>query len=107
MSDLERVIYINKLLSVYRPLLSEAQQEILSDYYEANLSISEIAEERKSSRAAVEDAIKKGTKKLEEMEKELGFAAKFDEIRSKAALLKETELDDKQLSIVEDIERNL
>ena len=71
MNDLEKTIYYNSLLSFYRGLLTDTQQEILSEYYEANLSISEIAENRDVSRAAIEDAIRKGSNKLVAFENEL------------------------------------
>ena len=41
----------------------------MGSYFIYNLSLSEIAEEKNVSRAAVDDAIKKGSKKLEELHK--------------------------------------
>ena len=76
MNEIEKVIYINELLNIYRDLLSITQSEILSEYYESNLSISEISNERNISRSAVEDALKKGVKKLEEYEKKLQILGK-------------------------------
>ena len=58
-------------MSLYQNLLSDTQKEILDDYYSYNLSISEIAQNRDITRAAVEDAIKKGKKKLEEFEEKI------------------------------------
>jgi predicted DNA-binding protein YlxM (UPF0122 family) len=63
--SLKLTLLYNKLLEVYSELLTPTQQEILDSYFAMNLSLSEIAEERKISRAAVEDTIKKGCKKLE------------------------------------------
>ena len=71
MTDLEAVIRYSELLNLYRNLLSKTQQEILEDYFCYNLSFSEIAENRKISRAAVEDAIKKGKRKLDDYEEKL------------------------------------
>ena len=76
MNEIEKVIYINEVLNIYRDLLSITQSEILSEYYESNLSISEISNERNISRSAVEDALKKGVKKLEEYEKKLQILGK-------------------------------
>ena len=71
MSDIETVLRYTELLNLYQNLLSPTQKEILDDYYSYNLSISEIAENRNISRSAVEDAIKKGKRKLEEFDKKL------------------------------------
>ena len=71
MADLNAVIRYSELLNLYQNLLSDTQREILDDYYSYNLSISEIAENRHITRAAVEDAIKKGKKNLDEFEKNL------------------------------------
>ena len=79
MDDIVKTIRYNTLLAIYSELLSARQKEILCDYYEYNLSISEIAENKNVSRAAVEDAIKKGTSKLEYFEEKLGvYAMKHD-----------------------------
>ena len=58
MTDIEQFERINSLLLSYGEILSSSQKEVLSAYYSYNLSISEIAEERNVSRAAVEDALK-------------------------------------------------
>ena len=71
MADLDTVLRYSELLTLYQNLLSETQREILDDYYSYNLSFSEIAENRHISRSAVEDAIKKGKKKLDELENKL------------------------------------
>ena len=80
LDNLEKVILMNKLLNIYGELLTDTQKEILSDYYEFNLSISEISENRKISRAAVEDALKKGSKKIENFEKSLQISAKNEKV---------------------------
>ena len=72
MADLESVLRYSELLNLYQSLLSETQREILDDYFSFNLSFSEIAENRHISRSAVEDAIKKGKKKLDDYENKLG-----------------------------------
>ena len=61
----------SKLFNLYSPLLSSAQQNVLYDYYFLDLSLSEISENRHISRSAVEDALKKGTNKLDEFEAKL------------------------------------
>ena len=71
MTDIETVLRYTELLSLYQNLLSKTQKEILEDYFFYNLSFSEIAENRQISRSAVEDAIKKGKKKLDNYEEQL------------------------------------
>jgi len=75
---IEENVRLCRLFDLYNPLLSEAQQDILNDYLLFNLTNSEIAENRGVSRQAVKDAITKATKKLEDLEKRLGFLAKVD-----------------------------
>ena len=101
MSDLESVIRYSELLSLYRNLLSETQRDILEDYFLYNLSVAEIAENRSVSRSAVEDAIKKGKKKLDEFEEELCSLKaihKLHEIRANS-------IDTKITSEIEEVER--
>lgn len=88
MEDIEKTLYINELLSIYQELLSSTQQEILFDYFSNDFSISEIASNRNVSRAAVEDAIKKGIKKLEFYEEKLNICSKEKEIKEHIKSLK-------------------
>ena len=82
MANFDETIRYVDLLSLYANLLSKTQREVLEDYYSYNLSISEIAENRKISRAAVEDAIKKGKKKLEDIENKVGNLKVLQQIRT-------------------------
>lgn len=105
--ELDRIVKYNSLLNTYGELLSDTQKEILTDYFGYNLSISEIAESRNVSRAAVEDAIKKGEKKLDEYENKLGFCAKNLKISTLLEELKNQNLSIESKKIVEDIERTI
>ena len=107
MDELERVIYINNLFQLYGKLLSDTQQEIILDYYEYNLSLSEIAENRNISRAAVDDALKKGVKKLEKYEEDLKFYQRNEDIKSLINKLKENNLTDEEKEIIKEIEGRL
>lgn len=64
------------LLDAYESLLSASQKETLSLYFRFNLSLSEIAEEKGISRAAIFDALKKGLAKLKKAEESLHLLAK-------------------------------
>ena len=69
------------LLDIYGELLPKSQQTALDLRYNADLSLSEIAEEMGGiSRQSVNDFIKKGKGRLVELEGVLGNAARFREI---------------------------
>ena len=94
MDAISQAIRYNDLLALYGNLLSETQKSILEDYYSFNLSISEIAENRGVSRAAIEDAIKKGKKKLDEIETQVGnyeVLKKIEEMKNTSSNKEELE----------------
>ncbi len=80
--SLKDTLRINRLYEIYGKLLTKQQQEIIEDYYEANLSLSEISEIRKISRTAVSDALKVAVKKLENYEEKIRICGVFDGIRN-------------------------
>ena len=82
MSEIAKAVHINRLLDIYGRLLTKQQLEIMSDYYNCDLSLSEISDLRKISRTAVSDAIKTATKKLENFEKNVGICGVFDKNRN-------------------------
>ena len=73
---MEEVLYFNELYDLYNGLLTEKQRELLEDYYNEDLSLSEIAENNLITRQAVRDNLKKGEKKLFEYEEKLGIMKK-------------------------------
>ncbi len=89
MELVEKRIYYVDLLHIYGELLSPTQKEILIDYLECDLSLSEIAENKDISRSAVEDAIKKGMKKLDAFEEAVKYHSAKQEINKNTQLLKE------------------
>ena len=107
MDELIKTIRYNDLLNIYSSQLSSTQQEILENYFVFDLSMSEIADNRGVSKAAVEDAIKKGVKKLDELEKELHLLEKKETLKTNIEKLKTKTNDKEILSIVENIERIL
>ena len=76
---MEKNIKVSMLCQIYGKLLTEKQLEILTDYYNNDLSLSEIAENNKITRQAVRDIIKKGENKLFELEEKLSFMKKMME----------------------------
>lgn len=91
--SLKDTLRINRLYEIYGKLLTKQQQEIMEDYYQANLSLSEISEIRNISRTAVSDALKVAVKKLENYEEKIRICGVFDEIKNteNANLLDEIE----------------
>lgn len=74
---MEEKIKMSILCGIYGNLLTEKQHQILDDYYNNDLSLSEIAENSNITRQAVKDMINKGTAKLAEYEEKLLFADKI------------------------------
>ncbi len=70
---IEKNVEISILCDLYGKLLTKKQLELLNDYYNRDLSLSEIAENNNITRQAVRDNIKKGEKKLFEYEEKLLF----------------------------------
>ena len=73
---MDKNVKVSMLCQIYGKLLTEKQLEILTDYYNNDLSLSEIAENNNITRQAVRDIIKKGENKLFELEEKLSFMEK-------------------------------
>ena len=69
---------INILYDFYGCLLTEKQQDIITLYYQEDLSLAEIAEDLGISRAAVNDHLKRTIKIMQEYEKKLQLVQKYD-----------------------------
>ncbi len=70
---MEKNVKVSMLCQLYGKLLTKKQYEFIDDYYNNDLSLSEIAENNNITRQAVRDIIKKGEKKLFEYEEKLLF----------------------------------
>ena len=57
---MDKNIKMSILCQIYGKLLTEKQYQVLDDYYNNDLSLSEIAENLNITRQAVRDNIKKG-----------------------------------------------
>ena len=68
---MEKNVKISMLCETYGKLLTEKQFTFLDDYYNNDLSLSEMAENYNITRQAVRDNIKKGENKLFELEEKL------------------------------------
>lgn len=72
---------ISYLLDFYGEMLTGPQREMVEAYYNEDLSLAEIAAERKISRQGVRDAIKRAEQQLFEMEERLGLAKRFRHVQ--------------------------
>ena len=68
---------ISFLLDFYGDMLTDTQREVVDAYYNEDLSLAEIAQDRDITRQGVRDAIKRAEALLFEMEECLGFARRF------------------------------
>lgn len=91
MSDLDNREKAIELYDCYGLLLTKTQQEFFSSYYLFDLSLSEIAEEKKISRSAVNDALSKALKKLNEYESKLHLLEKNKSIREMLGKIDESD----------------
>ena len=73
---MEKNVEISVLCQFYGKALTEKQYEVLTDYYNNDLSLSEIAENNNITRQAVRDIIKKGENKLYELEENISLMKK-------------------------------
>lgn len=68
---MEKIIYLNNLYDYYKELLTEKQKSYFEDYYQNNLTLSEIAENNDVSRNAIHKQLKDTVKILENYEEKL------------------------------------
>jgi hypothetical protein len=67
-----------RLWDAYSPLLTPHQREVTDLYFNYDLSLSEIAEQKGVTRQSVSDCLVKCRARLEEYEKKLNFLAATD-----------------------------
>ena len=96
---------ISILLDHYGPLLTEKKLDIMSLYYNEDLSLAEISEINKTSRQAIYDLIKRCCKQLLVYEKKLELMKKQNyRLRKKDDLMqkiKENHISEKLLNYIE------
>jgi len=72
--------HYNRLLTIYKNILSKQEAADMIDYYENDLSLSEIALNRNVSKNAVYLSIQQGKKKLDSIEDKLSLIEKLNKI---------------------------
>ncbi len=75
---------VSLLMDFYGNLLPEKQQDMLEQYYQEDLSLSEIAENSGITRQGVHDNIKRAVAELKNYEEKLGLLTRFSEITEAA-----------------------
>ena len=104
MDQIKKTVRYNSLLHIYGSLLTKTQYAFADAYFSYDLSLSEIAEAHGVTRSAVEDAIKKALKKLDEYEKNLKVLKDNEQILSLIEKVKDLEGTEK-IKVFEEIER--
>lgn len=66
-------LHFLQLWDLYSPLLTATQKEVTDLYFNYDLSLGEIAEQKGVSRQSVSDCLQKCRKQLEKYEEKLGF----------------------------------
>ena len=81
------------LLDFYGEVLTPKQREMLRQYYNDDLSLSEIGENFGITRQGARDAIKHGETTLKELEAKVGFAARYRRVQEKLEELEQMVID--------------
>ena len=81
------------LLDFYGEVLTEKQREMLRQYYNDDLSLSEIGENFGITRQGARDAIKHGETTLKELEAKVGFVARYRRVQEKLEELEQMVID--------------
>ena len=111
---MEKNVKLSILCQLYGKLLTKKQYEFLNDYYNNDLSLSEIAENNGITRQAVRDNIKKGEKKLFEYEEKLLFMKrtlnqekKIQKVLDELTKIQSDYSDNQIASVLENIKKEL
>ena len=80
---------ISLLMDFYGNLLPEKQLDMLEQYYQEDLSLSEIAENSGITRQGVHDSIKRASLELKSYEEKLGLLKRFSDITVSAEKIRE------------------
>ena len=81
------------LLDFYGEVLTQKQREMLHQYYNDDLSLSEIGENFGITRQGARDAIKHGETTLKALEEKVGFAARYRRVQQKLEQLEQLVID--------------
>ena len=77
---MEEFVYYNNLYDYYKALLTDKQRDYFEDYYQNNLTLSEMADNYQVSRNAIHKQLKDTVRLLEEYESKLSLYDKMNKI---------------------------
>jgi predicted DNA-binding protein YlxM (UPF0122 family) len=98
---------IADLIDLYGALLTEKQRDIMVARFHQDFSLSEISENTKISRSAVQDTIKKTTEKLIAIEKSVGYLQQKIHLAQAIQQLEESSLNETQKAIIKKMKETL
>ena len=111
---MDKHIEISMLVDIYGKLLTKKQYDVINDYYNNDLSLSEIAENNNISRQGVRDLIKKGENKLFEYEEKLNIMKKtqineqaIQNVLAELSKISENSSDKKVEKILNEVQKEL
>lgn len=111
---MENNVKVSMLNQIYGKLLTQKQYEIIDDYYNNDLSLSEIAENNQITRQAVRDILKKGERKLFEYEEKLMFMKRMlnqekriEKVLAELTKIQKNDSDQEIAHILENIKKEL
>ena len=85
-------LHFLRLWDLYSPLLTATQKEVTDLYFNYDLSLGEIAEQKGVSRQSISDCLQKCRKQLEKYEEKLCFLKALDDVsREYSAYMTEVE----------------
>ena len=102
--EITKTIRINSLLDIYGSLLTAHQQEVMEEYYQDDLSLSELASNHSVSRNAIFTLLKKGEASLEKYEANLHLLEKREKILKVLNSAKQADLTKKITKIMNEEE---
>lgn len=98
---MDKNIELVMLYEIYGKLLTEKQQAIFEEYYLYNLSLREIAENKKISYQAVRDSIKSSEAMLNSFENTIGMKSMVEKVEKTLEILEqEDNIQDKKEEII-------
>lgn len=100
MNRTEEYIHYNKLFDIYGNLLNEREKEIFALFYEEDLSLQEIADERSVSKSAIGNTITTINYKLDTYEEKLGFLNKIKGLETLVEKIEDKDLKEKIEKII-------
>lgn len=80
--ELTDFVRYGELFETYGKLLSEDRQVIMKQYFDYNMTLAEIAKERRVTRQAILDSITKSCQKLDDYEKSLHLLEKKKNLKN-------------------------